>query len=74
MLAVVFAVTTIKNPHFADRASIQQLLGASLIALLAVGQTLVVVTRNVDLSVGSVLGLSAYIVGLLSRTIRAPPS
>ena len=65
-LIVVFVLTTIKNPHFADRASIQQLLaGASLIALLSVGQTMVIVTRNVDLSMGSVLGLSAYSVGML---------
>ena len=66
---VVFAVTTIRNPHFADRASVQQLLaGASLIALLAVGQTMVVITRNVDLSVGSVLGLSAYVIGMTFRS------
>lgn len=63
-ILVVFGVTTIKNHNFAEVASVQQLLvGASLIALLAVGQTLVIVTRNVDLSVGSVLGLSAYLVG-----------
>jgi rhamnose transport system permease protein len=71
VLAAVFLITTAKNHAFANKASVQQLLaGASLIALLAVGQTLVVVTRNVDLSVGSVLGLSAYVVGL---TFRAHP-
>ena len=43
----------------------QQLLtGAALIALLGVGETLVIVTRNVDLSVGSVVGLSAYVIGI----------
>jgi rhamnose transport system permease protein len=63
-ILVVFGLTTLKNHNFADRASLQQLLtGAALIALLAVGETLVIVTRNVDLSVGSVLGLSAYLVG-----------
>jgi rhamnose transport system permease protein len=68
VLAAVFIVTTFKNNSFSDKASVQQLLsGASLIALLAVGQTLVVVTRNVDLSVGSVLGLSAYVVGMFFR-------
>ena len=41
-LFIVFGLTTIKNPHFADKSSIQQLLaGASLIALLGVGQTMV---------------------------------
>ena len=33
--------------------------------LLAVGQTIVIITRNVDLSVGSVLGLTAYLTGRL---------
>ncbi|HEY2791447.1 MAG TPA: ABC transporter permease [Micromonosporaceae bacterium] len=63
-IAVVFIVTTIRNHAFAHGDSIQQLLaGAALIALLGAGETLVIVTRNVDLSVGSVLGLSAYLVG-----------
>ena len=34
-----------------------------MVAVLAVGQTLVFLTRNFDLSVGSVVGLTAYIVG-----------
>jgi rhamnose transport system permease protein len=63
-IVVVFGLTTLKNPAFAHALSVQQLLtGASLIGLLAVGETLVIITRNVDLSVGSVLGLSAYVVG-----------
>ncbi len=63
-ILIVFGVTTIKNPAFAHAISIQQILtGASLIALLSVGETLVIVTRNVDLSVGSVLGLSAFLIG-----------
>jgi rhamnose transport system permease protein len=65
-IVAVFGVTTLRNPAFAGGASTQQLLaGASLIALLGAGETLVIVTRNVDLSVGSVLGLSAYLVGML---------
>ena len=31
--------------------------------LLAVGESMVIITRNVDLSVGSMLGLSAFVVG-----------
>jgi rhamnose transport system permease protein len=64
-IIAVFVVATVKNSAFADANSVQQLLtGAALIALLAVGETLVIITRNVDLSVGSVLGLSAYVVGM----------
>jgi len=65
-IVIVFVVTTLKNHSFAGSDSLQQLLnGAALIALLGVGETLVIVTRNVDLSVGSNLGISAYLVGLL---------
>jgi rhamnose transport system permease protein len=67
-ILVVFGLTTLNNHAFAQVASIQQLLnGAALIALLGVGETLVIITRNVDLSVGSVVGLSAYIVGDLFK-------
>jgi len=65
---VVFGITTLRNHAFANAGSLQQLLvGASLIALLAVGESLVIITRNVDLSVGSVVGLSAYLVGDLFK-------
>jgi rhamnose transport system permease protein len=64
VVLLVFAVTTLHNHNFASSDSVQQLLtGASLIAMLGVGETLVIVTRNVDLSVGSIVGLSAYTVG-----------
>ena len=39
------------------------LLTPSILLLLAVGQMVVIVTRNVDLSVGSVLGITAYATG-----------
>ena len=65
-LALVVIVTTAVNPRFLSVQSIRDLLlNASIIALLTVGQTLVVVTRNVDLSVGSVLGLTAFMTGNL---------
>src|SRR6185437_12381 len=73
LILIVVGVTTINNHHFADANSLQQLLtGAALIALLGVGETLVIVTRNVDLSVGSVLGLSAYVVGDLFKHQHIP--
>ena len=66
---LLMLVTGILEPRFVEAASLRNLaLNASIFAILAVGQTLVLVTRNVDLSVGSVLGLSAYLAGdLLSN-------
>jgi rhamnose transport system permease protein len=64
VIMIVFLATSLKNSNFAHAGSIQEILtGSSLIALLAVGETLVIVTRNVDLSVGSTLGLSAFEIG-----------
>ena len=63
-LVLVVGATTIDNQRFVSVTSLQQLLsGAAIIALLAIGETIVIVTRNVDLSIGSVLGISAYAAG-----------
>ena len=73
LVLVVFALATLRDHSFADVNSVQQLLvGASLVALLGVGETLVIVTRNIDLSVGSVLGLCAFVVGDLFRHQHIP--
>jgi rhamnose transport system permease protein len=63
---VIFGLTTIRNSGFASGSSIQAILSiASIYMLLAIGETMVIITRNVDLSVGSTLGLSAFTVGEL---------
>jgi rhamnose transport system permease protein len=65
-LLIVVAGTSIENTRFLSSTSLQQLLsGAAIVALLAIGETLVIVTRNVDLSIGSILGLSAYATGAI---------
>jgi len=64
---LVIVATTVKNPLFvfSPDGTRDLLLAPSLLVLLAIGQTVVLVTRNVDLSVGSVMGLSAYLTGRL---------
>ncbi|WP_062428292.1 ABC transporter permease [Herbidospora daliensis] len=60
-LVVLFGVTGAVNPAFLSPSGLRDiLLNSAVIATLAVGQTLVVVTRNVDLSVSSVVGISAF--------------
>jgi len=67
-LIVLVAVTATQNSRFLSGQSIRDiLLGTAILAVLAVGQAVVVITRNIDLSVGSVLGLSAFAVGSLMR-------
>ena len=72
-LVIVVGATTIDNHLFLSATSVQQLLsGAAIVALLAIGETIVVVTRNVDLSIGSVLGMADRVVVLFEgRVMRA---
>ena len=66
-LLLVIAVTTIKNPAFlfSSDGFRDLLLTPSILVVVAIGEAMVIITRNVDLSVGSVLGLSAYLTGRL---------
>jgi rhamnose transport system permease protein len=61
-LLLLVVITIAFQPRFASQQELTFVLqNTAVFALLAVGQTMVVLTRNVDLSVGSVLGLSAYL-------------
>jgi rhamnose transport system permease protein len=61
LLIAVTAATGIANPRFLSAQSLRDLLLAtSFVALMAVGQTFVILMRQIDLSVGSTLGLSSY--------------
>jgi rhamnose transport system permease protein len=63
-LVLLFGVTAAFQPGFLAIDSLRDLiLNASIFVVLAVGQTLVILTRNIDLSVGSILALSAFMAG-----------
>ncbi|MBT2229837.1 ABC transporter permease [Nonomuraea sp. NEAU-A123] len=63
-LAALVGVTASVNGNFLSGQGIEDiLLNTAILALLAVGQSLVVITRNLDLSVGSVVGLVAFVTG-----------
>jgi rhamnose transport system permease protein len=66
-LVIVVAVATAANRSFVFSGDGWRdlLLTPSLLLLVAVGQAVVIITRNVDLSVGSVVGLTAYLTGRL---------
>ncbi len=68
LLIVVF---TALNPRFIGWDNAQSILfTAAILAMAAAGQTLVVLTGNLDLSVGSIMGLCAYVV--FDVTSQAP--
>ncbi len=74
-LVLVIVAATAKNPLFlfSPDGWRDLLLTPSILVIVAVGQAIVIVTRNVDLSVGSVLGLSAYLTGRLFIDLQGIP-
>jgi len=62
LLLLLFFSTQIDNylnARFFNRIT----TSAAIIIVVAVGQTLVILTKNIDLSVGSIVGFTAYFVG-----------
>ena len=74
LVVVVIAATTANgNFLFSPDGFRDLLLTPSLLLLVAVGQAIVIITRNVDLSVGSTVGLTAYLTGRLFIDIDGAP-
>jgi rhamnose transport system permease protein len=67
VLLAVIAAATLKSPGFLFSSDNWRdlLLTPAILILLAVGQAVVIITRNVDLSVGSTLAITAYLTGRL---------
>ncbi|MDX6301354.1 MAG: rhamnose transport system permease protein [Nocardioidaceae bacterium] len=67
VLLLVIAAATAKTSSFLFSSNSWRdlLLTPSILILLAVGEAVVIITRNVDLSVGSILALTAYLTGRL---------
>lgn len=72
-LVIVAATTNNSNFLFSPDGWRDLLLTPSILVLVAVGQAIVLITRNVDLSVGSVMGLTAYLTGRLFIDIPGIP-
>ena len=67
MVAVFSAV----NPRFFSLAAAANILqDFSPVMLMAIGQTFVIATGGIDLSVGSLLGLSGVVMALVIRTLN----
>ncbi len=61
VLLAIIAFVGIQQPRFLQLDNFGHILqSVAIIAIVAVGETLVILTRNVDLSVGSIVGLTAF--------------
>src|SRR6266581_2108248 len=62
VLLLIILIVGIQAPRFLSIDNFEQiLLSVAILAIVAVGETLVVLTRNVDLSVGSMVGITAFV-------------
>jgi rhamnose transport system permease protein len=62
VLLLIILIVGVQAPRFLSIDNFEQiLLSVAILAIVAVGETLVVLTRNVDLSVGSMVGLTAFV-------------
>lgn len=63
-LVIVLGVTAVANPAIISRSgALDIFLGVSVVAFLTVGQTLIIAMKHVDLSIGSIIGFSAWSIG-----------
>ena len=68
ILIVSFIVFTILNPRFATAGSMGLLFQqTAIVAALAIGQTLVILTAGIDLSVGAIMVLSMMVMAALAK-------
>jgi len=66
LLVLLCAGLSIANPVFLSELNITNLLRqGSMIAILAVGQTFVIITAGIDLSVGAIAGFSTVVIAML---------
>jgi len=63
IVLVVLLFSTQIEGYLSGRTFNRIATSVAIVAVVAVGQTLVVLTRNIDLSVGSIVGFTAYVVG-----------
>jgi rhamnose transport system permease protein len=66
LILALTALTTVLNPRFLTPQSLKDLmLNVSIIALLVLGQTVIILMRQIDLSISSTVGITAFLSGTL---------
>jgi rhamnose transport system permease protein len=73
---LIFVIVCLINPKFIGFENLRSImLYIPLIVVVSMGEMIVIVTRNIDLSVGSILGFSGIAVGMIFvRNINFPIS
>ena len=74
LLILLWTALALSTPRFLTQINVTNLMRqAYLVAILAVGQTFVIITAGIDLSVGALLGFCSVILALLLKAQVAIP-
>src|SRR5688500_12023260 len=69
LLLVIFGLAAVKEPRLLEANSLSSiLLWIPLLVVMAIGQMAVIVTRGIDVSIGSTLGFAGICVGMIFRS------
>jgi rhamnose transport system permease protein len=73
-LAILIPLISMRQPRFFAVDNFRDiLLDIAIVSIVSIGQMMIIIARGIDLSVGSVLGLVAMVVGLMIRDKPAFP-
>ena len=73
LIAVIFFAMSAYRPGFASQSNVEfLLLGSVVLGIVAIGQTFVILTSGIDLSVAPVMGLSAVVTGMIAQERGLP--
>ena len=68
-LIILLAIGAALSPHFLTAGNLSNVArNTSIVGIVAIGMTFVILTRGIDLSVGSMLGFSAIVFALLMKS------
>jgi rhamnose transport system permease protein len=75
IMVVMGALVTVRAPQFLSASNLNQVTAmAAIIAIASVGEAIVVMTKNIDLSVESTIGLVAFLVGVMLQGNQSIPA
>lgn len=73
LLAVIIVFMSIYEPNFRSAGNIRnQLRNVSLLGVFAIGEAFVIITAGIDLSVGSVIGLTGLLLAIFLKDLGMP--
>lgn len=74
ILVVLVALVSLRNPAFLSLNNFRDIvLNISILVIVALAQSMVIITRGIDLSVGSIIGLTGMMVAFTVAAFPATP-